>query len=145
MSNFTNTVDLIGDETLTTKIIDDSITEYKDNYVTIIGKYAFGSSNRLTIVDIPNVTSIADVAFCDCSELKSLILRNPETVCTLGPTNVFLRTPITSGTGYIYVPAALVNSYKAATNWKTYANQIRALEDYTVDGTISGELDETKI
>lgn len=41
--------------------------------------------------------------------------------------------------------AALVDSYKAATNWSTYADQIRALEDYTVDGTTTGALDETKI
>lgn len=40
---------------------------------------------------------------------------------------------------------ALVDSYKAATNWSTYATQFRALEDYTVDGTITGELDSTKI
>ena len=34
---------------------------------------------------------------------------------------------------------------QAATNWSTYAAQFRALEDYTVDGTTTGELDETKI
>jgi hypothetical protein len=39
----------------------------------------------------------------------------------------------------------LVDEYKAATNWSTYAGRIRALEDYTVDGTITGELDESKI
>lgn len=41
-----------------------------------------------------------------------------------------MYTPMKSGTGYIYVPAALVDSYKAATNWSTYADQIRAIEDY---------------
>jgi hypothetical protein len=45
-------------------------------------------------------------------------------------TNIFASTPIASGTGYIYVPAALVDSYKGATNWSTYAAQIRAIEDY---------------
>lgn len=39
----------------------------------------------------------------------------------------------------------LVDTYKADTNWSTYAAQFRALEDYTVDGTITGELDESKI
>ena len=53
--------------------------------------------------------------------------------------------PIASGAGYIYVPAALVDSYKVATNWSTYAAQFRALEDYTVDGTTMGELDPNKI
>ena len=46
---------------------------------------------------------------------------------------------------YIYVPRALVNDYKAATTWAQYADKFRALEDYTVDGTTTGELDTTKI
>ena len=39
-------------------------------------------------------------------------------------------TKISSDSGYIYVPAALVDSYKAAANWQNYADQIRAIEDY---------------
>ena len=66
-------------------------------------------------------------------------------MATLSNTNAFSSTPIASGTGYIYVPRALVDSYKAASKWSTYANQFRALEDYTVDGTTTGALDETKI
>jgi hypothetical protein len=31
------------------------------------------------------------------------------------------------------------------TNWTTFSAQFRALEDYTVDGTTTGELDESKI
>ena len=30
----------------------------------------------------------------------------------------------------IYVPRALVNEYKNATNWTVYADYIRAIEDY---------------
>ena len=62
-----------------------------------------------------------------------------------GTTVTLKNTPIASGTGYIYVPAALVDSYKAATNWSNFAAQFRALEDYTVDGTTTGALDPTKI
>ena len=51
-------------------------------------------------------------------------------MATLANTNAFTNTPIKSGAGYIYVPAALVDSYKAATNWSVYADQIRAIEDY---------------
>lgn len=46
---------------------------------------------------------------------------------------------------YIYVPSAMVDTLKAADVWKNYASQIRALEDYTVDGTTTGKLDESKI
>ena len=111
--------------------------------VTSIGGSAFRICRNLLSIDLPSATSIGSNAFRDCKKLQSLILRS-ETVCTLG-TNVFISTPIESGTGYIYVPRALVDSYKSATNWSTYANQFRALEDYTVDGTITGELDESKI
>lgn len=46
---------------------------------------------------------------------------------------------------YIYVPRYMVETLKVATNWTVYADQIRALEDYTVDGTTTGALDESKI
>jgi hypothetical protein len=39
----------------------------------------------------------------------------------------------------------LLGAMAAAANWKKYPNQFRALEDYTVDGTINGELDRDKI
>lgn len=45
-------------------------------------------------------------------------------------------TPIRQGTGYIYVPFTLVEAYKAADNWSTFANQIRAIEDYPIGGAI---------
>lgn len=97
-----------------------------------------------TAADFQAATSIGISAFHGCSALTALILRSA-TMCELSSTDAFSSTPIASGTGYIYVPAALVDSYKEATNWKTYASQFRALEDYTVDGTTTGALDETKI
>jgi hypothetical protein len=44
---------------------------------------------------------------------------------------------------YIYVPSNLVSNY--SNQWKDTGAQFRALEDYTVDGTITGELDPAKI
>ena len=110
---------------------------------TSIETAAFQSCIGLTTVDFPVATSIGTSAFRSCSELKSLLLRNNK-VCTLSNTNAFNSTPIASGTGYIYVPSALIEQYKAATNWSTYTDQFRALEDYTVDGTVTGELDPSK-
>ena len=96
--------------------------------VTSIGGSAFRLCTVLPSIDLPLTTSIGSNTFRNCGNLQSLILRS-ETVCTLG-TNVFTSTPIASGTGYIYVPSALVDSYKSETNWSTYAAQIRAIEDY---------------
>lgn len=97
---------------------------------TTIGAYAFSECNGMTIADLPSATTIGASVFQSCSALTTVILRNTSGVCSLANTNAFTSTPIASGTGYIYVPSILVSSYKAATNWSTYSNQIRAIEDY---------------
>ena len=122
-----------------------SLTEANFPNATSIGNYAFNGCSKLTEVDFQNATSIGISAFNGCNKLASLILRKSTDICTLYNKSAFNGTPIASGTGYIYVPAALIDSYKAATNWSTYAAQFRALEDYTVDGTTTGDLDPTKI
>lgn len=88
------------------------------------------SGCKLTAIDLPSLTSINALAFNACAELAVLILRNASGVCTLANANAFNGTAIKAGTGHIYVPAALADSYKTATNWAAYAEQIRAIEDY---------------
>lgn len=145
------TVDSVGDAALTNSIIDRSITELQDNLVEELAEYAlnrctnlkkvaFGMAasvgvgaiygcSALEVADFHQTVTINKNAFKNCTALVGLILRS-RTVCTLADNNALQETPITSGTGYIYVPAALVDSYKAASGWSTYANQIRAIEDY---------------
>lgn len=95
--------------------------EYRDFY---------GCKNLAT-VDLPSVTNIdSNYVFGECGALKSLILRTTEKVCVLRGTYAFCANPIQSGAGYIYVPSALVDDYKSATNWAVFADQIRAIEDY---------------
>lgn len=96
---------------------------------TKLGYYVFYGCKKLTRLDFPVLTYIEGYSFNGCSALVALILRS-STLCKLNATTALASTPIASGTGYIYVPAALVDSYKAATNWSTYADQIRAIEDY---------------
>ena len=171
MSDFVNSFDILGDDAVTDSILKRTINSYFDNTVIKIGQrafyecselvsvdlpnvtsmeeYAFGYCSKLVSVDLPNVTSIGQKAFYYCSKLTTLILRS-ETMCTLG-TLVFKSTPIESGTGYIYAPRILLSDddstkdYRRANRWSALANQFRALEDYTVDGTITGELDPNKI
>ena len=156
----------IPDHTVEDSLVTRTITEYSNDRVTNVGPYAFYAIKQFTTAKFQNVTSVGNVAFgyCyglttadfpnatiintytfdHCLTLTKLILRK-NTVCTLSNTNALTNTPIASGTGYIYVPSALIDEYKAATNWVTYAAQFRALEDYTVDGTTTGELDESKV
>lgn len=127
-------------------IVNCALEELKFDSLTTIEDYACYANFSLKKIDLGSSSegTIGSMAFYSNSKMSVLCLR-AETVWTLSARNAFNGTPIASGTGYIYVPSALVDSYKVATNWVTYANQFRALEDYTVDGTITGELDETKI
>lgn len=91
---------------------------------------AFGNCRELVSADLSKALGLYSGAFQDCPKLVTVILRKVDGICTLGSTDIFKKTKIESGTGYVYVPAALVDSYKAATNWTVYADQIRAIEDY---------------
>lgn len=89
----------------------------------------FRDSKGITRVDLPIATKIDTLSFYFCNNLECLILRN-NAVATLSNTNAFTGTKIASGTGYIYVPAALLENYRSGSNWSTYASQIKAIEDY---------------
>ena len=129
MSEFINTADAIGDDELCDRIIMRTVTEYQENRISKIGQRAFYNCTALTVVDVPNVTTIGISALGECTALEALILRS-DTIVTMENTNALEKTGIATGTGFVYVPSALVDGYKAATNWSTYANQIRAIEDY---------------
>ena len=221
MSEFINTADVIGDAEMCDQIIMRTVTEYKENRITQVGRRALCDCTKLKTVELPNVTELVgdkasgghfsgcsaleelnmplikkvqgawafsgttrlktvnfpeleqleDYAFREggltgrvvlpkltrigngtfmncpieildlsavtyingpfeyCTSLVALIIRTP-TVCTWGTNWGLPPTIMSTGTGYIYVPRALVDSYKAATNWSTYAAQIRAIEDY---------------
>jgi hypothetical protein len=122
----------------------------------------FGSCVALKSADLPKATTINRAAFSSCATLKAVILRS-ETLCNLTRTDAFsycyhilgtknnTYNPNADKDGYFYVPRALLSDdditkdYRRATNWATYADRFRALEDYTVDGTITGVLDPNKI
>ena len=116
-----------------------------------IGEYAFSSCEKLQNVNIPKcmiiknaafqycnlkkidlnvVEKIEAYAFSHCELLDCVKILNTETICVLVDKIAFNSTPIANGTGYIYVPDALVNDYKKATNWSVYANQIKPLSEY---------------
>ena len=90
---------------------------------------SFMGCSNLEKIDFDVLEEMKNADFYQCSALTAVIIRSPA-VCAMSDSNAFKLTPIASGTGYIYVPAALVDSYKAATNWSGYADQIRAIEDY---------------
>lgn len=62
--------------------------------------------------------------------LQALILAGKESVCSLYATSNFNYSNIKSGDGYIYVPSELLEAYKTDSKWSTFADKIRAIEDY---------------
>lgn len=98
---------------------------------TSIPSQCFYSCGVLTKADFGAAKSIAASAFAYCESLTALILRRSDAICTLANKNALTDTPIESGTGYIYVPNSLIDTYRTtATNWSTYSAQFRAIEDY---------------
>jgi hypothetical protein len=129
MFEFINTADVIGDDEMCDQIIMRTVTEYRENRISKIGQYAFYGCAALTVVDVPNVTSIGTNSLCGCSALSALFLGS-DTMVTLSSVGALTGSGIAAGTGYIYVPSALLTSYQGATNWSTYSTQFRAREDY---------------
>ena len=95
--------------------------------LTTFRQRMFRYSSNLTTVIAPSATTIASEAFLGTS-LNKLVLAN-NSVATLQNVSAFTSTPVASGTGYVYVPDTLVNSYKSASNWSTYASQIKSINE----------------
>lgn len=91
-----------------------------------VGSYAFNNCTKLPKADFPKLKSIAAGGFYGTRVMTKFIIRS-ESVCTLADKSAFQSSAIADGTGYIYVPDDLVDSYKAAANWSTYADQIKPL------------------
>ena len=112
-----------------------------------LGYDAFWYASGLELVYADKLYTLGESGghFNSCTHLKALILAGDEAVCTLSNTNSFDYSPIKgyfatniSSTdtrykrddGYIYVPRALLEDYKVAPNWSTFAHKFRAIEDY---------------
>lgn len=113
--------------------------------VTSIGDYAFSNDYSLPFIDMPDgVTSIGKNAFANCYSLPSVAMPGEITsiggytfancygaryfdftACTAVPTlaNASAFTGIPADCE-IRVPASLVDTWKAATNWSSLADQI---------------------
>ena len=90
--------------------------------VTSIGTSTFNSCYSLASIIIPDgVTSIETYAFNFCYGVAFYDFTAHTTVPTLSNTNAFTGI---SADCEIRVPATLVDAWKAATNWSTYADHI---------------------
>ncbi len=126
-----------------------SLTSVNFPNVTYIGQYAFQNCTGLSSVTLPELITIDQRAFDGCTSLTTLdlsatistipgtcfqksglthlILRNTSMV-TLSDVSAFTGTPIEKYLGAVYVPANLVDTYKANSNWSNY--YIASINDY---------------
>lgn len=114
-----------------------------------IEAYGFNYCTGLTEIELPKCKYIAGQSFNSCSKLEkvvapmceeigghaltasklSCLVLGGDKVCILGNAAAIETTPMKNGTGFIYVPDHLVDQYKSATNWSTYASQIKPLSE----------------
>ena len=71
MSEFVNTKDVIGNQNTLDAILNNSITSFADEDITVVRNYAFHSNTLLTSVDVPNVTTVRGSAFDTCKYLDT--------------------------------------------------------------------------
>lgn len=103
--------------------------------------YTFFGCTYLERIELPNLMKVGTQVFNNCFNLKTLVLPRTDGVVTLENTNAFnychhilgtkhaLHNPQALKDGYIYVPDNLVEDYKVATNWSTYADQIKPISE----------------
>ena len=106
-----------------------ALTELPSGVTSIKPRVFNGCTSLTEMTCLGNITTIETGAFTYCTKLSKFALPNITSVPTLSSTDAFHSTPIASGTGYIYVPDDLVESFKSATNWSTYADQIKAISE----------------
>ena len=95
---------------------------YVPDSVNSIGSYAFNHCDSLGSITIPSaVTKIQTRVFQYCYSMKFCDFTKHTAVPTLAATDTFQNIPADCE---IRVPAALVDAWKAATNWSTYADYI---------------------
>lgn len=91
-----------------------------------VASQAFQGCTALPSITLPAATKISASAFSGCTNFSIITLGNAS-VCALANVNAFANTGITATTGSIRVPSDWVASYKAATNWSTFADRIFAI------------------
>lgn len=97
----------------------------------VIGNNAFRNATYLNTVS-GYIKNISSGAFLNCSRLYSLYLNNINssiTTLTVSAYGAFANTPIYNGSGSIYVPASLYETYISATNWATLSNAFVSVPD----------------
>ena len=98
------------------------------NINTGIPQSAFPNCTSLEYINIGKTPSLANGVFNGCKSLKALVILKDDGIASLNFANTL--NPSTVGSVIItYVPDIWLDTYKNATNWATYADQIKPLSE----------------
>lgn len=102
--------------------------------VTSVGSYCF-IDMRIRCIELPKCASIGTGCFETSPRLQIIALPG-DTLCTLSGSILYMSVNFEAadGPGRIYVNDALVDDYKSATNWATWAERIYPISEW--DGSV---------
>ena len=99
-----------------------ALEEFAISPITTIGDWPFSGCSKLKRVEFgEGLSSIGKSLFDGANAMESLTIRSA--------TVPSLAAALKGRTPSIYVPANLVDAYKIATNWSTYADNIQAITE----------------
>lgn len=103
--------------------------------------HSFYNARSLVIADFGDISSFTSgnqYTFYNATNFKAFVIRKTDGVATLGASAAlsWLKSNVTGW--HIYVPDALVDTYKAASNWSTYADYFAPLSDYDEETILNG-------
>lgn len=101
-----------------------SLVKVKCDKATMILDDAFNGCANLETVDILGGSSLSSFSQNPLTYFKNLVMRDTSKVTSTGSLSWM------PSTASIYVPDALVEQYKTATNWSQKASQIKPLSEY---------------
>ena len=145
MTDFVNTIDLLGDDVVAAEFVSRTITEFNDDELAKVGNYAFCNCKELVSASLPNVSFVGEQAFNSCSKLNTISLPSVKDIrqyafaftsrlesVTLPATPPTIQTTSfydTKSACVFHIPAGSLSAYQSATNWSSLTGQYTFTED----------------
>lgn len=94
---------------------------------------AISADKKGTLTHICYRNGTANKNFSSSNKLEMMIITQKSAISPFSNASYIPKKALTDGNCYIYVPSALLENYKTATNISVYADRIRAIEDYMTE------------